>query len=184
MSDKPTGRDDVIDALKRAATTLMIDKGMAISVREIASLAGVNHGLIHTYFGSKDALLRAALDEINDRAAAELDAGGFPPADLATRRDGELAKAIARVRLEGQADPFSAHPVTEPWRHALARTRPEVNDDDLDLMVASASALGTGWALFGDAIAEALGATGPKRADLDQRIHRMVAELGGLPDQD
>ena len=68
--DRPLGRDAVREALVLATTELIVERGLSMSVREIAARAGVNHGLVHTYFGSKDGLLSAAFDEINARAAA------------------------------------------------------------------------------------------------------------------
>ncbi|MBT3311777.1 MAG: helix-turn-helix transcriptional regulator [Desulfobacterales bacterium] len=54
---KPHGRDEVETALIEAAADLFSKHGInAVSVRDVASHAGVNHGLIHVYFGSKDNL--------------------------------------------------------------------------------------------------------------------------------
>ncbi|MFO7557486.1 MAG: helix-turn-helix domain-containing protein, partial [Desulfobacterales bacterium] len=56
---KPHGRDEVVTALIRAAAELFSEKGVeAVSLRKIAVRAGVNHGLIHRHFGSKEALRR------------------------------------------------------------------------------------------------------------------------------
>ena len=70
---KPVGKADVMRALLDATTALIVEKGLSMSVREIASRAGVNHGLIHTYFGTKENLLTAAFDDIQARAADERD---------------------------------------------------------------------------------------------------------------
>ena len=94
--DKPAGRDAVMDALVDATGQLILERGVTMSVRDIARRAGVNHGLVHTYFGSKEALLSAAFGHLVDRAAAELDEDGFPPADLAVpprRRGGESTRS-------------------------------------------------------------------------------------------
>ena len=55
---QPRGRDSVRAALLEAAETLFAEKGpAAVSVRDIAREAGVNHGLVHRHFGSKAGLL-------------------------------------------------------------------------------------------------------------------------------
>jgi len=54
---KPHGREEVAEALIKAAAILFSKHGVkAVSIRDIASLAGVNHGLIHRHFGSKEQL--------------------------------------------------------------------------------------------------------------------------------
>ena len=143
--------------------------------------AGVNHGLVHTYFGSKQALLGAALDDLLQRANADVDPLGFPPPDLATRRGGELAKALARVRLDGVAELVSAYPVTDSWHRALASSSPELDDHTVEEMVVTAASLALGWAVFADHLCEASGIDEQRRGELDQHIATRVAALGGLP---
>ena len=54
---KPKGKEAVMTAILEAATTLFAEKGpSAVSIRDIAAKAGVNHGLIHRHFGSKENL--------------------------------------------------------------------------------------------------------------------------------
>lgn len=178
---KPFGKTAAMKALTEATVDLIIEDGTHVSVRKIAKRAGVNHGLVHTYFGSKRSLLSAAFDEINRRAGAEADLDGFPPPDLANRRGGELAKAVARMRLDGDSDLFSSHPVTASWRQALARTRPELTTEEIETMVATAAALALGWAVFADLLAEVLGLDEDRRTKLDGHIADLVAELGGIP---
>lgn len=58
----PHGPEEVRKALLAAASRLFAEKGPgAVSVREIAREAGVNHGLVHHYFGSKQELLHAVV---------------------------------------------------------------------------------------------------------------------------
>ena len=68
--DKPAGRDAVMDALIDATSQLILERGVTMSVRDIARRAGVNHGLVHTYFGSKEVLLSAAFGRLVDRERA------------------------------------------------------------------------------------------------------------------
>lgn len=180
-TSKPIGKPAVMEALTDATIDLIVEKGLHVSVREIAARAGVNHGLVHTYFGNKEGLLQAAVDEVNRRAGADADDSGFPPPDLATRRGGELAKAVARIRLDAGEDLFSSHPVSSSWKQALARTRSDLTEDEIDTMVATASALGLGWALFADHLCELLGLDEARRAQLDEHVASLTAELGGLP---
>ncbi|MCP5025650.1 MAG: TetR family transcriptional regulator [Actinomycetia bacterium] len=182
MDDKPIGREAVSSALVDAAVQLIVERGTDVSVREIAALAGVNHGLVHTYFGSKQGLFAAAFEELTRRTAADLDPDGFPPPDAANRRGGELAKAIARVRLEGGQNPFPSHPLATAWRDALARTRPDLTTEDIDSMVITASVLGLGWAVFADHLCEILDVGETRRAGLDKHMVALIAELGGIPE--
>ena len=58
-------KEDVKRRLVDAAGELMRTRSpSAVSGRELAKQAGVNYGLIHRYFGSKDQVFRAAITEL------------------------------------------------------------------------------------------------------------------------
>jgi len=62
---KPTGRDSVRNALIQSATILCAEKGPSlVSVREVAKHAGVNHGLVHRHFGSKEGLITEVMHRL------------------------------------------------------------------------------------------------------------------------
>lgn len=179
--ERPIGRDAVVAALVAATTRLLITDGTRITVRQIAKEAGVNHGLVHTYFGSKRALLAAALADVLRRAIADVDPLGFPPPDLATRRGGELAKVLARVRLDGDTGLVTSYPVTDSWSRALVTTRPELDHETVQEKVITAASLALGWAVFADHLCEASGIGEQQRLELDDYVAAQVATIGGLP---
>ena len=56
------------EALLDAAERLLVDVGYAgITTRKLAEAAGVNHGLVHYYFGSNENLLVRALERFTER---------------------------------------------------------------------------------------------------------------------
>jgi AcrR family transcriptional regulator len=56
------------EALLDAAERLLVDGGYAgITTRRLAEEAGVNHGLVHYYFGSNENLLVSTLERFTDR---------------------------------------------------------------------------------------------------------------------
>ena len=64
-------RADATDALLDAAEQLLIDVGYAgITTRKLAERAGVNHGLVHYYFGSIENVLLRTLDRFTERLIA------------------------------------------------------------------------------------------------------------------
>jgi AcrR family transcriptional regulator len=68
LDDRRTAREVAEDALLDAAERLLVDVGHAgITTRRLAEEAGVNHGLVHYYFGSNEALLVRALERFTDR---------------------------------------------------------------------------------------------------------------------
>ena len=64
-------RVDAREALLDAAERLLLDVGQAgVTTRRVAAEAGVNHGLVHYYFGSVEHLLVRVLGRFTDRLIA------------------------------------------------------------------------------------------------------------------
>jgi AcrR family transcriptional regulator len=60
-------RAEATDALLAAAESLLVEVGYAgITVRKLAERAGVNHGLVHYYFGSMQDLLLQVVERFTD----------------------------------------------------------------------------------------------------------------------
>jgi AcrR family transcriptional regulator len=65
---KTSARASAEEALLDAAERLLVNVGYAgISTRRLADEAGVNHGLVHYYFGSNENLLVRALERFTER---------------------------------------------------------------------------------------------------------------------
>jgi AcrR family transcriptional regulator len=94
------------DRLVRAAADLLSEVGpRAVSVRAIAERAEVNHGLVHYYFGGKDALLGEAMAELVERhrrLVDEMTAGRPRPVPLGLSRDMDYLRAVVRCVLDGE----------------------------------------------------------------------------------
>ena len=109
-------------AILDAATALFAAKGVAgVSVRDIATKANVNHGLVHRHFGSKENLrLRVQnrlMEKINaDIGAPENYADAFILGVAALRKNEAFWKVLARTFLDGQfkGDVQSAFPFLKP----------------------------------------------------------------------
>jgi len=68
---KTTARSAAEEALLDAAERLLVEVGYAgITTRRLADEAGVNHGLVHYYFGSNENLLLQALERFTERLIA------------------------------------------------------------------------------------------------------------------
>lgn len=66
-----TPREQAEEALLDAAERLLVSDGYAaITVRRLAREAGVNHGLVHYYFGSMENLLVRVLERFTERLIA------------------------------------------------------------------------------------------------------------------
>lgn len=99
-------RADTEERLVVAAAELLAEIGpRSMTVRAIAERAGVNHGLVHHYFGGKDGLVRAAMTRlVMDHAErARTRANGGPlPAALGLVDDPEYLRAIVRTVLDDE----------------------------------------------------------------------------------
>jgi AcrR family transcriptional regulator len=68
MDQKTAARTAAEEALLDAAERLLVEVGHAgITTRGLAEEAGVNHGLVHYYFGSNENLLVRALERFTER---------------------------------------------------------------------------------------------------------------------
>jgi AcrR family transcriptional regulator len=128
----------------------------AISVREVAAAAGVNHGLVHRYFGSKQGLIDAAVEQLSTEIhAGRPERAGMSATTFAyLRTHPGVALLVARACLDGpkellaKAAPPRARldDIVEPIRTALARVNARTVDPYLANAVASAALLG--WFAF------------------------------------
>ena len=146
------------ERLLAAAGDLLVEVGPhGATVREIARRAGVNHGLVHHYFGSKEQLLRAAmivlLEEHRSYVKAATDGGPLPrPLGLLDQQrylraiahcvlDGEMELAALEA-TEGVSVPRS---VLEYLATVRRESRPSVESKSV---VAHAMAFEMGWVLL------------------------------------
>jgi AcrR family transcriptional regulator len=68
MEAATTRRETATSGLLDAAERLLIETGYAgLATRRVAAEAGVNHGLVHYYFGSMEELLLQVLERFTDR---------------------------------------------------------------------------------------------------------------------
>ncbi|MCB9732316.1 MAG: TetR/AcrR family transcriptional regulator [Deltaproteobacteria bacterium] len=157
----------------------------ALGVREIAEAAGVNHGLVHRYFGSKQALVEAAIAHVSGALhAADPALAGMSAKTFAYFRHEapELPAALARACLDG--DPAllrAAAPAPEQLTAILAPIAARLRQlgadpDDAPAVNGLASAAILGWFAFRPLLTEALG-LGP---DADERVERLLAAVDAL----
>jgi AcrR family transcriptional regulator len=65
---KTSARSAAEEALLDAAERLLVEVGYAgVTTRRLAEEAGINHGLVHYYFGSNENLLLRALERFTER---------------------------------------------------------------------------------------------------------------------
>ena len=183
MDREPRGREAVEAALIDAAAEVLAAEGpRSASVREIARRAGVNHGQVHHYFGSKRALLAAAMRQLATEhfANATRRAGGGPiPPPLTLDEDDRYWQAVIRLVLDGEleiARAEIAEGVSVPRRalHALAAAVGlDEADPSLKARVAATVALQLGWAALSEFVLAVTDVTDAERVE----VREMVADL-------
>ncbi|HEY6555907.1 MAG TPA: helix-turn-helix domain-containing protein [Polyangiaceae bacterium] len=111
---RPPPGDTEAKILAAAFRRLAKEGYAALSIREIAKDAGVNHALINYHFGSKDQLVIAVLDEANQKLLERQQRMYKSPAGFAekwaeARRfyEADLASGFVRVQAELWAASFS-----------------------------------------------------------------------------
>jgi AcrR family transcriptional regulator len=154
----------VLEAVLTSATRLFAERGIgAVAVREVASAAGVNAGLVHRYVGAKDDLVRAVIHRLGHDLGRELEAESDPTyGDRCEATVDTYVRVLAHLVLEG-------YDVEElGWEFPLMQfvvsrlaAEPGVDLRDARMRAICMIALDIGWRLFEPLVAAA--------ADLDER---------------
>jgi AcrR family transcriptional regulator len=156
-----------MDAVLDAATELIADRGPnAVTVRAIAERAGVNHALVHRYFGTKEDLIAAVIarevayfKSLAAQEAAPDQVFRRLLTALSERRT--YVRFLARAILDGYRD-NDLRPDLQLFGDVsgLVGSAPAVAQMDpvrLRLMVAALGSMALGWRIFGDFLADGLG---------------------------
>jgi AcrR family transcriptional regulator len=187
VTERRPGREGAVEALVEAARDLFVEHGpSAVSLRDVAKRAGVNHGLIHHYIGTREDLLRLVFSVSTDHARQEVAGAGDPVDALhALRAVGgtrdDYTRLLAWALLEGR-DPAAFHGRSS----ALDAVVATAGGDSRQLRVAVAMAMvqTLGWKLFGSyAIAAAgLDTEDPVaiRQDIEALVDRIVTDAAGV----
>jgi AcrR family transcriptional regulator len=168
--------------LVEAATELFSTRGPSrVTVREIAERAGVNHGLVHHYFGSKQALLGVVLDHLAQATAEEIatwDGGDrlFEPGGANDRH----ARIAAHLLLDAQ-DPAAMQTAFPALGAVVDHLRSGgLADHEARERAALVSALVLGWQLFEPFLRTAAG-LGDREQTPGASLARAVHQLMNAP---
>jgi len=172
---RPTGREEILDAVLDAAERLFAEAGPGeVSLRAIATEAGVNYGLVHRHFGTKDALFDQLLRRYEVRWTAQLDAR--PEYDRAldtllgpAPEVGAYLRLLAWTMLSGDEEAHVRHSRLD----RLPALRPR---DGADPTTETALALATifGWRFFGPFLRATLHLDDAAAAALHEELRRTV----------
>ena len=151
-NQRPRGRDQIRAALIASALELLESHGLDISIRQIAEGANLPHSVIGRYFGSKDELIRSAIDSTlpADREAARHPTSAEEAA-IAVFESGierpERIRILAQL-LQAGMDPRDIR-AEAPMISTLVKLIEENQPDHADprIIAASICALSMGWVL-------------------------------------
>jgi AcrR family transcriptional regulator len=186
------GSDAVRRALIEATACILAESGpRAVSVREVARTAGVNHGQIHHYFGGRRGLLKATMLHLASEHLANATAGskGNPiPRALQLAEDRHYWQAVCRCVMEGDLE-LAGLEVTEGIsvpRRALEslRDRLKIAETDLDFKAsfAAVAALQLGWVALEDFIMLIADVDTSERDAVRDRVKALIGNwFGPLP---
>jgi TetR/AcrR family transcriptional regulator, repressor for neighboring sulfatase len=163
-------------AVIEATVELLAEAGpRTLSVRQVAERAGVNHALVHRHFGTKDEIVRRALEAQSAAVARDVRArtrdGGIDVVLEVLADHPAYWTTLARVVLD---DPGLAGRGTAPTTEMFAAAaRREGGDPGT---TALAACLMLGRQVFGAFVVESTGTTAE---DLDTDVSRLLRSLLG-----
>ena len=183
------GRKSVESALITAASQLLSEVGPKLmSVRDVASLAGVNHGQVHHYFNGKEGLIKAAMRNLAQEHlenAIERAHGGAMPPPLTLNRDPQYQRAVIRLVLDGRVDIATMQiddDVSVPRNILTELTKSaglEKPSIEAKAVLAAIIALEQGWGALEDFIAEMVDAKPDEMQEIRKLIIKVLRDLPG-----
>jgi AcrR family transcriptional regulator len=183
---KPRGREEVIESIIDATLSLWATQGPAqLAMRTIAERAGVNYGLVHRHFGTKDAVIRAAMARVvarslgfigsSDDLAAALDA-------VLPRSTGAHSRLIAWSILQYTIDdvmPEEDAFLKRMRELAAAGSEGAPTEVEAGIRAGSLLALLYGWRLFEPYLVHGLGLEGLTHDELNAYIRLDALKILG-----
>jgi TetR/AcrR family transcriptional regulator, repressor for neighboring sulfatase len=180
---RPTGREEILDAVLDAAERLFAAAGPGdVSLRAIANDAGINYGLVHRHFGTKDALFDRLLQRYADRWTARLEVLDYQAAfdELLGPgpETGPYLRLLAWTLLSDRQDRHARAHIERATLDQLPALRADVDPEAAAIATAAALAFTFGWRFFNPFIRDAL------HLDLDddelqaamrQHLHRLTS---------
>ena len=188
--NSPLGPDAVRAALCQATEQLCSSQPPGtVTVRQIASMAGVNHGLVHHYFGSKHALIGATMYRVEGDIHEMLDGITDPVETIEAVFNGVTARPsyprlLGWMLLEGvdPTDHIDRFPMVSHLVHMIAT---QVDLSQAAMRTQSLLAFIAGWATTREFMADVT------EIPLDQRYsatdwarnQAVAIALGPTPDR-
>jgi AcrR family transcriptional regulator len=175
---RPSGRDEIREAILEAASREFAAKGTSASLRDIAAAAGVQLGLIHRHFGNKDDLLRAVLAGNAQGGRRVIDDAPDVVHAMreifvqSTRRD-RYVRIVAWLLLAGV--PVERIQTAYPAIRALRERAGFEDIDDLDVL--AALALTYGWTVFGRQLLAAFDRGARDRKSVEAHLTDVVERI-------
>jgi AcrR family transcriptional regulator len=174
---KPRGREQVRSAVLEATRELVALRGPdRFTVRDIAARAGVNHALVHRYFGTKDAVVDEVLADESRAVAAAVTASGVAASDGLEEVVDRLLALFAerptywRALVNSVLDhPDGAVAGTGSTTDLFATLWSGGDPESADA-TAVAGVVVLGWLLFGDFMAQSTDAS-------PATVQRLVVEI-------
>lgn len=175
---RPRGRDEVRAAVLAATRELVAERGLdRFSVRDIAARAGINHALVHRYFGTKAEVVEQMLAEesraVTDAVAQSgVGASGSGLRDVVSSLLDVLSdrptywRALTNAVLD---EPTAAVPGTTRTT-AMFSALWRGGDPDASGATAVAGITVLGWLIFGDFMIDATDADA-------EHVREMVVDL-------
>lgn len=164
-------RRSLIDAAKALSA---VRSPRQVSGRELAQRAGVNYGLIHYYFGTKDNVFAQAVAEATETMATRWDRSGVLPVN--TSDEAASYRTFAKLEVDESQSPINELIERIVVGEARASGRSET-DGELLAMVAITTALQFGWGTFEDEIVGALEQFGGDLNELRARVAELSLRL-------
>lgn len=169
---RPTGREEIRAAVLKAANELFASlPPEAVTVKEIAKRARVNHGLIHRHFGGKDALLSEVLKDHAKAFRTSIDPG-LSAVQTASQMFDVIQErpAFFRILIHLLINDYS---ISDIWQSGAGLERRTMltlrekgyeenrhGDEDVRLRVALSSLVMLAWPVLEDFLIYAVGYSG------------------------
>lgn len=176
-------REEVSQALIDAAAALSAERDSGhITVREIAARADVNTTFVARYFGSKQNLMRAAMEQAQQHVTERIEemadvVQGGPAVFHAVLQERQFVATLARATLDGVLAglPQGAPALGKLLERFQAELGPgdALSRRDARVIVACLASAALGYALFGDYVRHGTGLS----SEPEDRVEAAMVEV-------